>query len=173
MVDTDPQTGKMNIRAKKAGIALQIQKKMEDGYDREESLGTPTRIVEWLNQVLPAVHRPCPDTKWRTIHFYLKDGVALCRLINILRQAVGKSAVKFSKNAATPFVAMENIESFNRAAQDYGLPETDLFQSVDLYEGHRGPLLNIINCLNRLGTVANDKGFSPRYNPPEPPKNCY
>ena len=81
-------------------------------------------------------------------------------LINILRQAVGMSPIKFSKNASTPFVAMENIQTFNRAAAEYGLPDTDLFQSVDLYEGHRGPQLNVINCLNRLGTVVSSLNLS-------------
>ena len=48
-------------------------------------------------------------------------------------------------------MAMENIETFGKGAQKYGLPVTDIFQSVDLYEGSKGPFLNVINCLNRLG----------------------
>ena len=68
--------------------------------------------------------------------------------------AHGQSPVKFAEHALTPFQAMENIEQFNKAAQGYGLPEASCFQSVDLYEGHKGPFLNVINCLNKLGFLV-------------------
>ena len=49
---------------------------------------------------------------------------------------------------------MSNIENFNNAAKAYGVPITSLFQTPDLYEGRKGPLLNVINCLNQLGFVV-------------------
>jgi len=49
---------------------------------------------------------------------------------------------------------MANIENFNNAAKAYGVPTTALFQTPDLYEGRKGPLLNVINCLNQLGFVV-------------------
>jgi len=49
---------------------------------------------------------------------------------------------------------MSNIENFNNAAKAYGVPTTALFQTPDLYEGRKGPLLNVINCLNQLGFVV-------------------
>ena len=74
------------------------------------------------------------------------------RLINKLRSSAGMSTIKFcNKNVLTAFIAMENIHCFNKAAGEYGLPETDLFQSVDLYEGSKATFLNVINCLNKLG----------------------
>ena len=73
------------------------------------------------------------------------------RLINKLRLHAGLSKVKFNNNANTAFVAMENIEIFNKGAREYGLPEEQTFQSIDLYEGHKGTMLNVINCLNKLG----------------------
>lgn len=159
-----------NYRAKKVGVALAIQKKQEERYNVEEELGTPARVVTWLNQVLDGAHPPCGKSDWRAIQMYLRDGIALCKMITKLRQAAGKSAVKFSKNACTAFVAMENIESFNKAAVDYGLDSADAFNSVDLYEGVKGPFINVINCLNRLGFVANGKGYTPSYEAIEPPK---
>ena len=62
--------------------------------------------------------------------------------------------MKFAIHALTPFQAMENIETFNKAAVGYGLPDAACFQSVDLYEGHKGPFLNVINCLNKLGFLV-------------------
>ena len=44
-------------------------------------------------------------------HYY-----TLTRLINKLRAAAGLNTVRFSKNAQTPFVAMENIETFNKVS---------------------------------------------------------
>jgi len=49
---------------------------------------------------------------------------------------------------------MSNIENFNNAAKAYGVPTTALFQTPDLYEGRKGQLLNVINCLNQLGFVV-------------------
>ena len=77
------------------------------------------------------------------------------RFIIKLRKAAGEDIFKYMANAHTPFVAMENISLFNKAAMEYGLEEEATFQSADLYEAnHKGALLNIINCLNRLGFVV-------------------
>ncbi|KAK9314386.1 calponin homology domain-containing protein [Lipomyces starkeyi] len=60
----------------------------------------------------------------------LKDGVILCRLVNII---VPSANLKY-KTSRMPFVQMENISMFLRAAASLGLPQYDLFQTVDLYE---------------------------------------
>ncbi|ELU08951.1 hypothetical protein CAPTEDRAFT_225727 [Capitella teleta] len=160
----------MDVRARKAGIALKAQKKLDDRYNEEEKLGTPDRLVAWMNAVLEGTHAPCPSSQWRKIHFYLRDGVVLCKFICKLRVAAGMDSVKFMANAHTPFVAMENISVFNKAAMDYGVEEEATFQSADLYEGQtKGALINVINCLNRLGFVANSKGFTPSYEFMPPP----
>jgi len=76
------------------------------------------------------------------------------RLINKLSKAAGLPATTFNPKASSSFVAMSNIENFNNAAKAYGVPITALFQTPDLYEGRKGPLLNVINCLNQLGFVV-------------------
>jgi hypothetical protein len=40
------------------------------------------------------------------------------------------------KLSGSPFTLRDNINQFQIAAQEYGLPLTDLFQSVDLYDRH-------------------------------------
>ena len=160
-------------RSRKAGIALQIQKKMEQRYDEEEALGTPERIMEWMNKVLDGEHAPCSINKsgsqWRRLVFWLRDGTALCKMINKLRASAGMKEVKYCSNALTAFIAMENIATFNKAAGEYGLKDETLFQSVDLYECQKGPFCNVINCLNILGFEANKKGFTPKYEAVEAP----
>ena len=50
-----------------------------------------------------------------------------------------------------PLVAMDNIDTFNKAAVEYGMPESATFLSNDLYEAHKATFVNVINCLNKLG----------------------
>ncbi|KAK7207182.1 calponin homology domain-containing protein [Myxozyma melibiosi] len=61
----------------------------------------------------------------------LKDGTVLCELVNIVDPSAN---LKF-KQSRMPFVQMENISMFLRASANLGLPQYDLFQTVDLYEG--------------------------------------
>lgn len=54
----------------------------------------------------------------------------------------------------SPFVAMTNIENFNKGIQDYGVDRESEFQSGDLWEVRKGPFLNVINCISSLGFVV-------------------
>ena len=75
-------------------------------------------------------------------------------MINRLLQSEGKKTVDFNAKAKSTFIAMGNIQGFNDGAKDYGVPVTELFQSADLYEGRKAQMLNVINCLNKLGFVV-------------------
>jgi len=46
---------------------------------------------------------------------------------------------------------MDNIDAFNKAAVEYGLPESYAFPSNDLYEAHKGTFYKVIRCLDQLG----------------------
>ncbi|XP_076114187.1 myophilin-like isoform X2 [Mytilus galloprovincialis] len=150
-------------RANKSGLGYEVEKKMEANYDREEAAGTPTHVVNWVNAILGSEHDPIPGTDWKSICNHLRDGVALCKLINILLKKDGKSPVNFQKKVMSPFVAMTNIENFNKGIQDYGVDRESEFQSGDLWEVRKGPFLNVINCISSLGFVANKKGVTPKY----------
>lgn len=81
----------------------------------------------------------------------LKDGVALCKLINL---AVGPPGVKF-KTSAMPFIQMENISHFLRACQSppLNLQDHDMFLTVDLYE--RKDPAQVLQCLGAFSRAAN------------------
>ncbi|KAI9780898.1 MAG: hypothetical protein M1816_002644 [Peltula sp. TS41687] len=81
----------------------------------------------------------------------LKDGVALCRLVNL---AVPSPGVKYKKSNM-PFVQMENISHFLRAVQapPLGLPDHDVFLTVDLYEA-KDPA-QVLQCLGAFSRRAN------------------
>ena len=50
------------------------------------------------------------------------------------------------------FKMMENIESFLKAAENYGCKKIDLFQVVDLYE--RQNMTQVVNGIYALGRVV-------------------
>jgi len=152
-------------RAQKVGVAYEVEKKMEQNYDREEEAGTPRYVVDWINGQLEGEpgYEPLKEYDWKSICLHLKSGAVLCQLINKLLKADGRTPVKFQKKAASPFVAMTNIENFCKGAQDYGLTKESTFQSGDLVEVRKGQFLNVLNCVHSLGFIANSKGVMPAY----------
>ncbi|CAJ2510252.1 Uu.00g061520.m01.CDS01 [Anthostomella pinea] len=82
----------------------------------------------------------------------LKDGLALCKLINM---AIGPPGIKFKKSAM-PFVQMENISHFLRACQSppLNLQEHDMFLTVDLYE-QKDPA-QVLQCLGAFSRAAHN-----------------
>ncbi len=48
--------------------------------------------------------------------------------MNKLLEADGKKKISFKANPKQAFAAMNNIESFNKACQEYGVPTTATFQ---------------------------------------------
>ncbi|KAL4803598.1 hypothetical protein BDV18DRAFT_144017 [Aspergillus unguis] len=89
----------------------------------------------------------------------LKDGVALCRLLNL---AVSPG-VKY-KQSSMPFVQMENISHFLRACQlpPLSLPPHDVFLTVDLYEA-KDPA-QVLQCISAFSRRASaiEPGKFPR-----------
>lgn len=83
----------------------------------------------------------------------LKDGIALCNLIN----ALAPGSISKVNKLKTPFKERENIELFLKACETYGLRSHDLFQVNDLYE--RKNLYMVVNCLHSLGGLAQKKGY--------------
>ncbi|KAF2758439.1 hypothetical protein EJ05DRAFT_531590 [Pseudovirgaria hyperparasitica] len=81
----------------------------------------------------------------------LKDGTALCKLINL---AVPAPGVKYKKSPM-PFIQMENISHFLRACEQppLNLPAHDRFLTVDLYEA-KDPA-QVLQCLGAFSRVAN------------------
>jgi len=163
---------KMSFRALKAGDAFDVDMKMQRRYDREQELGTPQKIMEWIIKVVGTSNNLPASGQYdsHAVSAYLKDGIALCKLINKLLASIGMPPIQFRTKVMSSFMAMGNIESFTTAAKQYGVPGTSIFQTSDLAEGRKGPLLNVINCLNVLGKLANSRGFQPKFECVAPPK---
>lgn len=60
----------------------------------------------------------------------LRDGQVLCKLIN--KMAPG--SVPKINSSGGQFKLMENINNFQQAIKNYGVPDIDVFQTVDLWE---------------------------------------
>ncbi|XP_041367817.1 transgelin-2-like isoform X1 [Gigantopelta aegis] len=160
-----PQTSTMTekVRASKSGLGYEIEKKMENNYDKEEAAGTPEAIRVWINAIVEGIHETAASSHQADLHKWLKDGICLCKLINKLLESDGKGKISYQKKVANSFVGMANIQAYNDGCEKYGLPKESLFQSVDLWEGRKGPFLNVINGLHSLGCLANSKGYEVTY----------
>ena len=94
-----------------------------------------------------------------SVHAILKDGVALCKLMNALEE----SSVKEINDSKTTFKQRENIGKFLSAAKKYGVPDSDQFQTLDLHEAQN--MGQVISQLHSLGIQAESKhmvGIGPK-----------
>lgn len=78
---------------------------------------------------------PVPKGEFEDI---LRDGVVLCNLMNKLTPG----CIKKIQAKGTNFQLMENIQRFQAAAKNYGLPQEEIFQTADLFERRNIPQVN-------------------------------
>ncbi len=84
---------------------------------------------EWLATIMRAKINK-DDLASLDLIQYLKDGTVLCELINSIW---GEGSLKY-QNSSIPFMQMENIEKFLTFIKNKGVPQDELFQTVDLYQ---------------------------------------
>ncbi|XP_063704082.1 muscle-specific protein 20 [Culicoides brevitarsis] len=78
----------------------------------------------------------------------LRDGQVLCKLMNKLVPG----AIPKINSTGGQFKMMENINNFQKALKDYGVPDIDVFQTVDLYE--KKDIASVTTCLFALGRAC-------------------
>ncbi|XP_073718732.1 transgelin isoform X1 [Misgurnus anguillicaudatus] len=126
------------------GLSRQVQDKIEQKYDGE----LEGRLVEWIvAQCGSGVGKPEPGKLG--FQTWLKDGCVLCELINSLCK---DKPVKKIQNSSMAFKQMEQVSQFLNAAEKYGVIKTDMFQTVDLWEGK--DLAAVQRTLMALGSIA-------------------
>ncbi|KAF8983325.1 Muscle-specific protein 20 [Entomortierella lignicola] len=147
---------------RKYGIDREIAAKLAAKYD----VGREVEAREWIEAV---IGEPFPSPEFQPS---LKDGVILCKLINVLIPGFVK--IKASK---MPFIQvgssicpppltslsetvnipanMENIAKFLQGCEQLGCPKHDLFQTIDLYENKNpGQVVDAIFSLSRHAVKA-------------------
>ncbi|EAW52761.1 transgelin 2, isoform CRA_c [Homo sapiens] len=114
------------------GLSREVQQKIEKQYDADlEQI-----LIQWITtQCRKDVGRPQPGRE--NFQNWLKDGTVLCELINALYPE-GQAPVKKIQASTMAFKQMEQISQFLQAAERYGINTTDIFQTVDLWEGGTG-----------------------------------
>jgi hypothetical protein len=101
------------------GLDAEVARKIASKHDPE----VEAALCSWISQIIgEPVQGP--------IAVALKNGQQLCKLINVIRPG----SVKKIETSAIPFKQMENISNFLKACRVVGVPEHDLFETVDLYE---------------------------------------
>jgi hypothetical protein len=123
-----------------------LQRRSQAKYD-DRFLSMEKEAREWIEQVLGEPLLPAD----RDLCDCLKDGVALCKLVN----KVSPGASKY-KVSSMPFVQMENISQFLAFASRLGMPPHDSFQTIDLYE--RKNVFQVIQALHTFSRFAVQKG---------------
>nr|XP_012602987.1 transgelin-2-like [Microcebus murinus] len=131
------------------GLSQKVQQKIWKQHDADlEQI-----LIQWITAQCPK------DVVWpqhgcQNFQNWLKDGMVLCELINGLYPK-GQAPVKKTQ----AFKQMEQISQFLQAAEHHGISNTDIFQTVDFWEGKN--MACVQRTLMNLGglVVARDDGL--------------
>uniref|UniRef100_A0A4W3K8W0 Transgelin n=1 Tax=Callorhinchus milii TaxID=7868 RepID=A0A4W3K8W0_CALMI len=148
-----PAVIKMANRGPSYGLSREVEQKIEQKYDPE----LEGRLVEWIiAQCGGDINRP--EAGKTNFQKWLMDGTLLCGVINSL-YSQDEGPIKKIQNSKMAFKQMEQISQFLKAAEAYGITKTDIFQTVDLWEGK--DLAAVQRTLMALGSAAvtKDDGF--------------
>ena len=102
----------------------------------------------------------------------LKDGIALCELVNIIvdRSNVKIHTIRKITRMRQPFLERENISNFLSQCEQLGVEKHCLFQTDDLYDGTN--MHSVLITLYALGRKAQKYGFQgPVFGPKESETN--
>lgn len=122
------------------GLSAQIKKKL----DSKRDAGQENEALDWIETILgEKLER---DKGYENI---LQNGIVLCKLMNKIKPG---SVKKINDANSMPFKIMENISAFQNAIKAYGVPTTDVFQTVDLYE--KKDISQVTQCLFALGRTC-------------------
>jgi len=160
----------MANRPKGFGLTAELARKKAAKFDAELA----SECFAWMRAVFEDAGMPDEEEalsktieKQEDVQAMLKDGIILCKLINVIHGG----AVKKINTGSMVFKQMENINNFLTACTDtLGCKKLDMFQSVDLYEMQNIP--QVINGIIALGRKAQTTGYDgPILGPAEATEN--
>ncbi|XP_069470578.1 transgelin [Ambystoma mexicanum] len=129
------------------GMSRDVLSRIEKKYDNE----LEGRLVEWIvAQVGAEAGRP--EEGRSGFQAWLKNGIVLGKLINSLHPAGSKPVKVQEPSPSMVFKQMEQVAQFLKAAESYGVVKTDIFQTVDLFEGK--DMAAVQRTLMALGSIA-------------------
>uniref|UniRef100_A0A6G4ZVS6 Putative calponin n=1 Tax=Rhipicephalus microplus TaxID=6941 RepID=A0A6G4ZVS6_RHIMP len=128
----------MAYRGPAYGLSAQIASKIASKRDPE----LESQILDWIEEVL---EQRLPQGPYEEV---LRDGVVLCKLMN----ALNPGCIPKINTTGGQFKKMENIVLFQNAAKEWGVPDLDVFQTVDLWERRNIP--QVSQCILALGRAC-------------------
>ena len=128
----------MANRGPSFGLSAQVANKLAGKRDPQ----LEEQVAAWIEQILGQKLPP------GTYDEVLRDGVILCNLMNKLMPG----CIQKINTSGGQFKMMENINRFQEAAKKWGVPEIDVFQTVDLWERRNIP--QVTQCLMALGRAC-------------------
>lgn len=159
----------MANRPRGFGLTAELNRKKAAKFDAELA----STCFEWMKAVLEdgelfeeSDKLMPPVERQEEVARALKDGVVLCRLINVI---VPGSVPKIHVTRNQAFKMMENINNFLETCEGIGCKRFDLFQSVDLYESQNIP--QVVNGIMALGRKAQNVYDGPALGPAESQAN--
>lgn len=135
------------------GLSRDVQNKIDKKYLPE----LEERLAEWIvAQCGTDVGQPEPGKAG--FQNWLKNGCVLAELINSLYGS--NKPIKNIKKSDMVFKQMELIALFLSASEGYGITKTDIFQTVDLFEGKdMAAVQRTLMALGSLAVTKNDGGY--------------
>lgn len=117
-------------------------------YELKYGKDIHAQILAWMRDVTgkPLEGKGNDDTLIK----HLRSGEVLCELAN----AIKPGSVKRIERKAGPFPMRENIARFLAAAKDIGVPNNELFDTPDLFEGRNMRQVRV--CIFALGRATHD-----------------
>uniref|UniRef100_A0A1W7RA61 Calponin n=1 Tax=Hadrurus spadix TaxID=141984 RepID=A0A1W7RA61_9SCOR len=128
----------MANRGPSYGLSAQVANKLAGKRDPE----LEAECLAWMSAVMGEKFPSAPYDE------ILKDGTVLCRLMNKLMPG----CIPKYNTSGGQFKMMENINKFQQMAKKYGVPEIDVFQTVDLWEKRN--IAQVTQCIMALGRAC-------------------
>ncbi|KAG8184540.1 hypothetical protein JTE90_012629 [Oedothorax gibbosus] len=128
----------MANRGPSFGLSAQVANKLAGKRDPQ----LEAEIMQWIGEIMG---QKLPAGPYDEV---LRDGVILCNLMNTLMPG----CVQKINTSGGQFKMMENINRFQDAAKKWGVPEIDVFQTVDLWEKRN--IGQVTQCLMALGRAC-------------------
>lgn len=110
--------------------------------DGSQSVNEETEVREWIAEILKE------KLPGGSLSELLKDGVVLCNMVNVILSGDAFANTKCPSRSSLSFFQMENIAYFIEKAKMLGVPDSENFQTIDLFEGKN--IKQVCTCIYSL-----------------------
>ncbi|ELA41660.1 uncharacterized protein VICG_01293 [Vittaforma corneae ATCC 50505] len=110
--------------------------------NKSQNVNEEAEIKEWMAEILQEKLAEGP------LSVVLRDGVVLCNMINAILSKDAFAKIKCPSRSSLSFFQMENIAYFIEKARMLGVPDSENFQTIDLFEDKN--IKQVYTCIYSL-----------------------